>query len=62
MKKLAFARYLKSNGCTLLREGSNHEVWINTENNKFSTVPRHSEVKRNLCIKICIDLGITPPF
>lgn len=62
MKKLAFAKYLRANGCVLKREGANHEVWEHTAYKTWSTVPRHNEIKRTLCIKICKDLGITSPF
>jgi len=62
MNKNDFCRYLKENNCELLREGANHEVWRNTVNTHWSTVPRHREIKRNLCMKICKDLGIPSPF
>lgn len=33
-------RILKANGCKVLREGSNHEIWVAVSGAKF-TVPRH---------------------
>lgn len=62
MKKRDFVKYLVNAGCFLKREGANHEIWVNPSNQKWSTVPRHPEVKRNLCQKICKDLGIESPF
>jgi mRNA interferase HicA len=41
MKRKEFERHLKNNGCVLLREGSNHSIWINTLNNIQASIPRH---------------------
>jgi hypothetical protein len=46
----------------LLREGGNHSIFLNTSNNKVSSVPRHKEVRNNICLKICKDLEIPSPF
>ena len=35
-------RILKAHGCKILREGSNHEVWVAPSGVKF-TVPRHGQ-------------------
>ncbi|MEA3333954.1 MAG: type II toxin-antitoxin system HicA family toxin [Pseudomonadota bacterium] len=61
MKRRALLRYLKANGCLLLREGGRHSWWHNPELNTRSAVPRHSEVVDVLVKKICKDLNI-PPF
>ena len=45
-----------------MREGRKHAVFINSANGKLSTVPRHTEIKRGLSIKICKDLQIPSPF
>jgi mRNA interferase HicA len=58
MKRNKLVRYLGKNGCALIREGSNHTLYRNIKNGKLSTVPRHPDVKENLCRKICKDLGI----
>ncbi|MBW1847222.1 MAG: type II toxin-antitoxin system HicA family toxin [Deltaproteobacteria bacterium] len=58
MKRRDLINHLKLNGCELLREGSRHSWWQNPEQNKRSSVPRHTEVKNNLAKKICKDLGI----
>ena len=39
MKRKVLIRHLGNEGCTLLREGSNHSVYINREKRKVSTVP-----------------------
>ncbi len=62
MKRKLFLAFLKSSGCEFLREGSNHSLFINVENKKASTVPRHSEINDNLIRKICKDLDIPNPF
>ena len=61
MKTVDLVRYLKINHCQLYREGGNHSIFINTVNNKLSSVPRHKEVKNNLVRKICKDLEIPVP-
>jgi mRNA interferase HicA len=62
MKKTDFTKYLLKKGCTLKREGGKHEIWENSIYKTWSTVPRHKEIKRNLCVKICNDLDISAPF
>jgi predicted RNA binding protein YcfA (HicA-like mRNA interferase family) len=61
MKRKDLIKYLKKNGCEKYREGSKHTLFINPSNKKISTVPRHREIKNDLCRKICKDLGIGPP-
>jgi len=58
MKRIKFIKYLDKNDCALIREGSSHTLYRNISNGKVSTVPRHAEIKENLCRKICKDLGI----
>ena len=60
MKRIKLIKYLKSQGCILLREGKKHSWWYNPVLNKRSSVPRHSEIKDILAKKICKDLGIEP--
>jgi predicted RNA binding protein YcfA (HicA-like mRNA interferase family) len=35
MKLKEFEKHLTKHGCKLLREGGNHSIWINTDNNLF---------------------------
>jgi mRNA interferase HicA len=60
MKRGELLRYLRDNGCQLLREGARHSWWHNPGQNKRSSVPRHTEINDNLARKICKDLGIPP--
>lgn len=60
MKRKKFIRYLRSQGCEMLREGGRHSWWHNPALNKRSAVPRHTEIKDILAKKICKDLGISP--
>ncbi len=53
---------MESNKCILKREGSNHSIYLNKQNNKTSSVPRHKEIKNILCKKICKDLYIPSPI
>jgi len=43
----------------LIREGGKHSLYKNSKNGKLTTVPRHPDIKENLCRKICKDLGIS---
>ena len=58
MKRSKLLKYLRINGCILLREGGNHSWWINPAQNKRSSIPRHNEIKNILANKICKDLGV----
>ena len=58
MKRGEFVKYLRSQGCELLREGGSHSWWWNPDLNKRSAIPRHSEIKDILVKKICKDLGV----
>ena len=60
MKRKELLKYLRSQGCDLLREGGRHSWWHNPALNKRSAIPRHSEVKDILAKKICKDLGVEP--
>jgi len=62
VKRVALIKHLKNNNCFFLREGTKHSIYINVDNNQISAVPRHRELKRNICRKICKDLEISSPF
>lgn len=62
MKLSEFDKYLRKNNCSILREGGNHTIYKNSNNLKFTAVPRHKEIKKVLIIKICKQLGIPSPF
>jgi len=61
MKRLDFEKHLKNCGCKLLREGSNHSIYLNPENGNQSAIPRHKEIDNLLCKNICKQLGISLP-
>ncbi|MBI4272362.1 type II toxin-antitoxin system HicA family toxin [Candidatus Uhrbacteria bacterium] len=58
MKRKELIRYLKDQGCTLVREGAKHSIFINQILLRSSSVPRHTEINDFLVRKICKDLGI----
>jgi len=58
MKRNEFLKYLHGNDCKLLREGSNHSIYVNPKNKKQTAVPRHKELSDLLCKKICKQLEI----
>jgi mRNA interferase HicA len=55
MKRGDLIRYLRENGCVLLREGGRHSWWHNPNQNKRSAIPRHNEIVDILARKICKD-------
>ncbi|MCH8344507.1 MAG: type II toxin-antitoxin system HicA family toxin [Planctomycetes bacterium] len=54
-------RHLKKHGCALLREGSNHSVFVNRARRKSATLPRHREINDFLARKIFRDLEVSEP-
>ena len=58
MRRVNFEKYLRRHSCVLYREGGKHSVFLNTKNNKTSSIPRHREIDDFLVRKICRDLGI----
>jgi len=60
MKRAELLKYLKEGGCIFIREGGRHSWWLNPDQNRRSSIPRHREIHDQLARKICKDLGI--PF
>jgi len=58
MKRNAFIKHLKTNGCVLIREGANHSMYMNSANGKKSTVGRHPTLSDLMCKIICKQLEI----
>ena len=58
MKRLTLLRYLREQGCLLIREGKRHSIFVNPKEERTSTVPRHNEINNFLAKKICKDLGV----
>jgi mRNA interferase HicA len=61
MKRRDLIRHLETHGCELLREGSNHTVYVNRAAQKSSSIPRHRELNEFLAQKICRDLQVPDP-
>jgi len=51
MKRIDLIRHLEKHGGQLLREGSNHSVYVNRHAGKTSTLPRHREIHEFLAKK-----------
>ena len=58
MKRNRLLKYLAGYQCSLFREGKKHSIFINNDNGEMTAIPRHTDIKENLCRKICKDLGI----
>ena len=61
MKRRDPVRHLEGHGCTFLREGGNHTIYVNRPKRKVSSVPRHREVLEFTARKICKDLDVSLP-
>ncbi len=61
MKRTDLIARLRKYNCVLYREGGNHSVYINKNNNKITAIPRHNEIKKFTARKICKDLDIPVP-
>ena len=61
MKRADLIRHLEAHGCSLLREGGRHSIYVNRTTRKSSAVPRHREINDFLAQKICKDLEAPAP-
>jgi len=61
MKRLDLVRHIMEQGCTIFREGARHSVFLNPQNSRLSSVPRHREIDIFLARKICKQLDIILP-
>ena len=59
MKRRDLLRYLEQHGCECLLEGGSHTIYVNRQEQKISTIPRHREIDEMLARKICKDLGVS---
>ena len=60
MKRRQLLKHLRQHGCIFVREGKRHSWWLNHEQSRRSSIPRHTEINDQLARKICRDLGV--PF
>jgi mRNA interferase HicA len=61
MKRPDLERHLRQQGCTLLREGGAHAIWLNPQARRIASVPRHREIKEGTVRAICKQLEISQP-
>ncbi|MBI4299274.1 MAG: type II toxin-antitoxin system HicA family toxin [Chloroflexi bacterium] len=61
MKRRELVNHLTKEGCLLHREGARHSVFLNPENERIATIPRHREIEFLLARKICRQLDIQIP-
>ena len=62
MRRRDLLSHVLQQGCTLLREGSRHSIYVNPTTNQTTSIPRHREINDFLARKICRDLGIPAPL
>ncbi len=59
MKTNELLKLLKKNGCSLIRHGSNHDIWYSSVTGKQFAVPQHKkEIKTGTAIAILRDAGM----
>ncbi|MFN3729600.1 MAG: type II toxin-antitoxin system HicA family toxin [Fimbriimonadaceae bacterium] len=58
MKRRELERHLRSHQARLVRHGSRHDIWENSDGEKESQIPRHQMLKKNVARRICDDLGV----
>ena len=61
MKLKDLETHLRAHGCILSRQGGNHTIYKNHNNNKITSVPRHREIKPFTVKSICKQLEIPLP-
>ena len=57
MERRELEKRLRVAGCYLKREGGAHSLWTNPRTGVMEAVPRHTEIKEPLAIKILKSLG-----
>ena len=60
MKRRDLIAHLEANGCELVREGAKHSWWGNPENQRRSSVPRHTEISDALHQMLMSGLTVLP--
>lgn len=58
MKRKAFVRQLKKDGCVLLRSGAKHDIYLNPKLGLKQPVPRHTEIDNVLAKHIRKQRGL----
>lgn len=61
MKRRELEAHLRRNGCTVLREGGGHTIYVNEASGRVTAVPRHNEIKTPTAREICKALDIPLP-
>ncbi len=60
VKRRDLVKYLEENGFYLLREGSKHSIYTNSE--KTIPVKRHRTIDRITANELCKQAGLKPKF
>jgi len=58
MRRKEFVQQLEQDGCTLLRPGARHDIYINPRTGQKQPVPRHAEIDNVLARHIRKYLGL----
>jgi len=57
MKRKDLIQQITSKGATLVRHGSNHDIYMQPKNGNTEPVPRHNEINEFLAKKIIKNLS-----
>ncbi|MBN1855075.1 MAG: type II toxin-antitoxin system HicA family toxin [Pirellulales bacterium] len=61
VNRIELERHLREHGCFLHHHGGHHDIWINPENMRKVSVPRHQEIKKGTVRGICHRLDVPTP-
>lgn len=58
MKRAELVRRIRATGSVLVRHGSKHDWYRNTETGTYQAVPRHNEINEHLARRIIKQLSL----
>ncbi|MGD9853950.1 MAG: type II toxin-antitoxin system HicA family toxin [Planctomycetaceae bacterium] len=61
MKRVDLERHLRKHHCRFHREGGDHTVFENAQNQRRTSIPRHREIPKYTVRAICRQLDIPEP-
>jgi mRNA interferase HicA len=61
MKRRDLIAHLLLHNCRLVREGKEHSIWENPQNNRRTSIPRHREIAEFTATSIFKQLEIPVP-
>jgi hypothetical protein len=57
MKRGLLLKVIAAHGCTLVRHGKRHDIYINPRTQKTERIPRHADINETLAKRIIKNLS-----